>query len=41
MESKTYRKFLNPEDLPEVEFCVTGDNIVARAYCNIHGFWKS
>jgi len=37
----SYRKFLNPGDTPEAEFCVKGDNVTAREYCNIHGLWKS
>jgi len=37
----SYRKFLNPGDAPEAEFCVNGDNVTAREYCNIHGLWKS
>ncbi len=36
-----YRKFLNPGDAPEAEFCINGDNVTAREYCNIHGLWKS
>ncbi len=37
----SYRKFLNPGDAPEAEFCVKADNATAREYCNIHGLWKS
>ncbi len=40
-DGKTYRQFLSPEDLPEAEFNISGENITARAYCNLHGFWKS
>lgn len=36
-----YRKFLNPGDKPEAEFCISDENIVAREHCNIHGLWKS
>jgi len=36
-----YRKFLNPGDAPEAEFCIKADNVTAREYCNIHGLWKS
>jgi len=32
-----YRKFLNPGDAPEAEFCIKADNVTAREYCNIHG----
>ena len=37
----TYRKFLNPGDSPEALFNVDAANVTARAYCNLHGFWKS
>ena len=40
-DGKAYRQFLNPGDAPEAEFCVDTDNAQARAYCNIHGLWKS
>jgi len=36
-----YRKFLIPGDKPEAEFCAKGDQVEARAYCNVHGLWKS
>jgi len=38
---KSYRQFLKPGDLPDAEFCIELDNATARAYCNIHGLWKS
>jgi superoxide reductase len=38
---KSYRKFLNPGDAPEAEFCIQGDNLAAREYCNLHGLWKA
>ncbi len=37
----SYRKFLNPGDQPEAEFCLEAENITAREYCNLHGLWKS
>lgn len=40
-DGNTYIKFLKPGDKPEVEFEVKSDNIRARAYCNVHGLWKS
>jgi len=40
-DKKVYRKFLNPGDKPEAEFKIKTENIVARAYCNLHGLWKS
>jgi len=35
------RKYLNPGDAPEAEFCVKAEKIVAREHCNLHGLWKS
>ncbi|MFZ5639659.1 MAG: desulfoferrodoxin [Bacillota bacterium] len=40
-DGKVYRKYLNPGDAPEAEFCVKARNITARAYCNIHGLWQA
>lgn len=31
--------YLSPEDKPEVEFCFEVES--ARAYCNLHGLWRS
>jgi len=38
-DGRIYREFLKPGMKPEAEFCVSGKNISARAYCNIHGLW--
>lgn len=36
------RKFLSPSDKPEAEFKISPvGNLQARAYCNLHGLWKS
>lgn len=35
-----YRRHLNPGDKPEAEFAVKNPSSV-RAFCNIHGFWRS
>lgn len=40
-DGKTYRQFLNPGDTPEATFTVTANQITARSYCNLHGFWKA
>lgn len=40
-DSKSYRKYLKPEDKPEAEFCITATKITAREFCNLHGLWKS
>ena len=36
-----YHKFLNPGDLPEAEFCIAANHVIAREYCNLHGHWKA
>jgi superoxide reductase len=35
------RRFLSPGQMPEAEFCTQASSVVARAYCNLHGHWKS
>ena len=40
-DGRIYRKFLKPGDEPEAEFEISAENITAREYCNLHGFWKS
>lgn len=35
------RKMLTPTDAPEAEFKTDAAKVVARAYCNLHGLWKS
>ena len=37
----SYTRFLKPGDVPEAEFCVSGNNVYAREYCNLHGHWKA
>ena len=38
---RSCRKFLKVGDAPEAEFKTTSENIQARAYCNVHGLWRS
>ena len=38
---KSYRQFLKPGQAPEAEFPVKAESVQARAYCNVHGLWKS
>ncbi len=38
---RIFKKFLKPGEEPEAEFPLKGEGIVARAYCNLHGLWKS
>lgn len=40
-DGKSYKKFLQPGDAPEAEFCIDADEISAREYCNLHGLWKA
>jgi superoxide reductase len=40
-DGKSYKKFLKPGDVPEAEFNVKSETIIAREYCNLHGLWKS
>ncbi|NQU79531.1 desulfoferrodoxin [Candidatus Woesearchaeota archaeon] len=37
----SYKKFLKPGDTPEAVFCVSAEDTSARAFCNLHGLWKS
>lgn len=40
--SKVFLEYLHPGDDPEVKFCcIPSENIKVRAYCNVHGLWKS
>lgn len=40
-DNKSYRKFLKSGDAPEAEFEIDAEAVEARAYCNLHGLWKS
>ncbi|MFZ2153983.1 MAG: desulfoferrodoxin [Candidatus Moraniibacteriota bacterium] len=41
-EGKSYKKFLNPGELPEAEFPIAySESMLAREYCNLHGLWKN
>ncbi len=35
------RQYLSPSDKPTAFFPVAADGVTARAYCNLHGLWKS
>ncbi|MFB6088872.1 MAG: desulfoferrodoxin [Candidatus Aenigmatarchaeota archaeon] len=41
VDGKTQRKFLKPGEKPEALFCLKGEKIEAREYCNVHGLWKN
>lgn len=34
------RVYLKPGDKPEASFNISAENIIARAYCNLHGLWS-
>ena len=37
----SFRKFLTPGQMPEAEFLVNKQEVLAiREYCNIHGLWR-
>ncbi|MCK5849918.1 MAG: desulfoferrodoxin [Kiritimatiellae bacterium] len=41
-DGKVQRQVLKPGDEPTALFCcVKADSVSARAYCNMHGLWKS
>lgn len=40
-ENKVYRAYLKPGDKPEAVFEIKENISCARAYCNLHGLWKS
>jgi len=40
-EKNMYRKYLSPGMAPEVEFLLSEECLEVRAYCNVHGLWKS
>ncbi|MCF6187801.1 MAG: desulfoferrodoxin [Desulfobulbaceae bacterium] len=40
-DGKVYRQDLAPGQTPEATFCVEAAEVTARAYCNLHGHWKS
>jgi len=40
-DGKVYRQDLAPGKTPEASFCVEAAEVTARAYCNLHGHWKS
>jgi len=40
-EHRVYRKNLEPGQEPSAEFFLQAEHIFARAYCNVHGLWKS
>ncbi len=39
--SYIHKKQLKFNDSPTAEFNIASDNIIARAYCNLHGLWEN
>lgn len=40
-DGQVLRRFLEPGNKPEAEFCIAASQVTGRAYCNLHGLWKS
>ena len=40
-DGMVYRKFLKPGDAPQAIFLTDAQNVTAREFCNLHGFWKA
>lgn len=40
-DGMVYRKFLKPGDAPQATFLTDANNVTAREFCNLHGFWKA
>lgn len=40
-DGTSYRKFLNPGEVPEAIFKVEANQVAAREFCNLHGLWKA
>ncbi|HDZ61083.1 MAG TPA: desulfoferrodoxin [Candidatus Pacearchaeota archaeon] len=40
-KEKICKKSLKPGEKPEAKSCAKIEDIKARAYCNVHGLWKS
>jgi superoxide reductase len=39
--STVYRRDLRAVDAPEAIFLTDAAEVIARAYCNLHGLWRS
>jgi len=40
-DGMVYRKFLKPGETPQAIFLTDAQNVTAREFCNLHGFWRS
>ena len=41
VDGQVHRQTLKPGEAAEAEFYVSGSEVTARAYCNLHGLWSS
>ena len=41
VNGKEFKKFLKAGEKPEMRLCAQAGDAKARAYCNVHGLWKS
>jgi superoxide reductase len=39
--NRVLRQFLKPGEAPEATFITSDKDVLARAYCNLHGLWRS
>jgi superoxide reductase len=40
-DGQSHRRYLETDKPAEAVFMLRADNVSARAYCNLHGLWKS
>ena len=41
VDGKVLIQFLSPGDVPEAIFPIAGEQVTARAFCDLHGLWKA
>jgi superoxide reductase len=41
VDDRVDKQFLHAGEKPETEFNIAPKKYIARAYCNVHGLWKS
>jgi len=41
VDGNSFKRFLVLGEEPKAEFNISGDNVSARIYCNIHKLWQS
>lgn len=40
-DREIYRRYLKPGEEPVAIFNIKAEKLIAKAYCNLHGLWKS